>query len=415
MASKRTELAIKGGKPVRSKPFPSWPVHDEKERRALLDVLESGKWWYGQKVKQFEDEFAAYQDAKFGVTSVNGTAALYIALIAAGIGAGDEVILPPYTFVATASSVLSANAVPVFVDVDLDTWNLDPDKMESAITEKTRAIMPVHFGGLPSDMDRINRIAKKHNLIVIEDAAHAWGTKWRGKGAGALGHLGAFSFQMGKNITSGEGGITLTDDEKLADRARSFANCGRGKGGGWYEHYLMGGNYRMTELQAAILLCQLKRLPGHVRKRERNAAYLDEQLSQVPGIHIIPRHKRVTQRSYHLYGFRFVAEEFGSITRDDFIEAVNAEGIPFGSGYPHPLYKNPLFLRKGSGPKFCPLSCPFYGRMMDYSKVVCPNAELLCKQAVWIGHSVLLGAKRDMQDIVRAVVKVYENQKQIKQ
>ena len=413
MPGRAAQLAINGGKPVRTKPFPSWPIHDDKERKAVLEVLESGKWWYGENVRKFEEAFAAYQDAKFGITSVNGTAALYIALIAAGVGAGDEVIVPPYTFVATASSVLKVNAIPVFVDIDLDTWNLDASQIEAAITSKTRAIMPVHFAGLPADMDKINRIAKKHDLMVIEDSAHGWGTKWRGKGAGALGHLGGFSFQLSKNITAGEGGITLTDDEELADRARSYSNCGRGKTGGWYDHFLLGGNYRMTEFQGAILLCQLKRLPRHVKTRERNAAYLNEQLSQIPGIHVVPDDKRVTQRSWHLYGFRFVADEFGSITLEQFLKAMCAEGIPCGAGYPHPLYKNPLFLKKGRGRKFCPLSCPYYGKKMDYSKLSLPNVELLCKQAAWFGHSMLLGTKKDMQDIVRAMRKVYDNQKQI--
>jgi dTDP-4-amino-4,6-dideoxygalactose transaminase len=273
--------------------------------------------------------------------------------------------------------------------------------------------MPVHFGGLPADMDKISRIARKHKLMVIEDAAHAWGTKWRGKGAGALGHLGGFSFQVSKNITAGEGGITLTDDEELADKARSYSNCGRSKTGAWYEHFLLGGNFRMTEFQGAILRCQLKRLPSQVRRREQNAAILNEQLPGIPGIHVVPNDKRVTQRSYHLYEFRFVPEEFGPITLEQFLQAMRAEGIPCGAGYPHPLYKNPLFLRRGKGPRFCPLSCPYYGKDMDYRKVVCPNAELLCKQAVFMSQALLLGTKKDMQDVVRAVQKVYDNQKAV--
>ena len=407
MPGRKTQLAVDGGTPVRTKPFPSWPIHDDKERQALLSVLDSGNWYYGENALEFEKRFAEYQDAKYAITSVNGTSALYIALVAAGIGAGHEVIIPPYTFVATADCVLKANAIPVFVDIDLDSWLLDAGKIEAAITSKTKAIMPVHFGGLPADMDKINRIAKKHKLRVIEDAAHCWGTKWRGKGAGALGDAGGFSFQLSKNVTAGEGGITLTDNEDLADRARSFMDCDRHKGIDWYDHYLLGGNYRMTDFQAAILRCQLKRLPRHVATRERNAAFLDEELSQIPGLHITPRDKRVTQRSYHLYGFRFVAEEFGSMTRDEFAAALSAEGIPCGTGYAEPLYRRSLFQKKGKGPKFCPLSCPYYGRKMDYTKVDCPNAELLCQQALYLGHALLLGTKRDMQDIVRAVQKIH--------
>jgi len=405
------KLALLGGKPVRTKPFVEWPVFGDAERRNLLRVFESGKWWYGETVKEFEEKYAAYQDAKFGITCVNGTAALEIALVACGIGAGDEVIVPPYTFVATASAVLKVNAIPVFVDIDIDTFNIDVSQIEAAITNKTKAIMPVHFAGLPADMDAINRIAKKHGLKVIEDAAHAWGTKWKGKGAGALGDCGGFSFQMSKNITSGEGGIVLTDSEEISLQARSYSNVGRGVGTPWYEHYILAGNYRMTELQAAILLAQLERLPAQVKKREANAQILDAELSKIEGIKILKRDKRVTQRSYHLYIVRYDQQGFGGLPREKFCQAVQAEGVPMYGGYPHPVYRNPLFLRRGKGPKFCPLSCPYYGKDLDYSKVFCENAERACKEALWLRHSILLGTRRDMLAVARAIRKVRENVK----
>jgi len=397
--------ALLGGEPAHSGPWPAWPVHDERERNALLAVLDSGKWWYGERVREFEEKFAAFQDARFGITCTSGTAALELALIGAGIGAGMEVIVPPYTFVATATAVLKANAVPVFADIELDTLNLDPAQAEAAITDKTAAIVPVHFGGLPADMDRIGDIARRHGLKVIEDAAHAWGSKWRGKGCGALGHAGGFSFQQSKNITAAEGGIVLTDDPDLADTIRSLSNVGRGKDKPWYEHYLPGGNYRMTEFQAAILLAQLTRLPEQTARRARNAAILNAGLADIEGLHALREDPRAKPRSYHLYGFRIVEDKFG-LSRERFVEALRAEGVPCGAGYPHPLYRNPLFQRKGAGPAYCPVSCPYYGREMDYTKVACPNAERACREVVWFSQSMLLGTEGDMAAIVAAVRKI---------
>lgn len=402
-------LAINGGPPVRTKPFPAWPVWDTREKEALLEVLDSGKWWYGEKVQAFEQAFAAYQDAKFGITTTSGTTALQVALTAAGIGAGDEVIVPPYTFVATASAVLMVNAIPVFVDIDRDTLCMDSKKIPEAITDRTRAIIPVHFGGLPADMDAIRTIAQEHDLIVVEDAAHAWGSTWKGRKVGAIGDLGCFSFQASKNITAAEGGIILTNNEELADQCRSYMNCGRGKDRPWYEHYLLGGNYRITEFQAAILLCQLERLDEQVSLRAENAAILNRELAEIEGIEVHQEDARSTRRSYHLYCFRYVPEQFEGVPRERFIEAVQAEGIPISPGYPHALYKNPLFQRKGQGPKYCPLSCPYYGKEMDYTKVRCPNTEQVCRETLWLTQSVLLGTTEDMGDIVRAVRKVQEH------
>ena len=407
------KLAIKGGKPIREKGFPAWPIFDEREEKAILEVLKSGKWWYGERVKEFEEKFAAFQDARYGISCTNGTAGLEISLLSLGIGAGDEVIVPPYTFVATASAVLKVNAIPIFADIQLETGNIDPEDAERKITEKTRAIIPVHFAGLPGDMDALGNIAQKHSLKIIEDACHSWGSKWKGKGTGAIGDCGVFSFQMSKNITAGEGGIILTDNEDIADTSRSYTNCGRGKDKPWYEHYLLGGNYRMTEFQAALLLVQLTRLTEQTEKREENGTYLDERLKDITGIRIIKRDSRVTRRSYHLYIFRYLTEESENLPREKFIEALKAEGIPVFSGYPHPLYKNPLFLRKGKGAKYCPVSCPFYGREIDYTRANCQNSERICREAVWLSHPVLLAEKKDMDDIVKGIEKVRENLKEL--
>lgn len=394
------KLAIKDGNPVREKTWQSWPIHDEKERRNLLEVLESGKWWYGECVKKFEEKFAAFQDANFGVTCTNGTAALETSLVALGIGDGDEVIVPPYTFVATASTVLKVNAVPVFADIELDTANIAPKDIKKKITSKTKAIIPVHFGGLPCDMDLLNEISVKYDLHILEDACHSWGSKWKGKGTGALGDCGAFSFQMSKNITSGEGGIILTDDEDLADIARSYTNCGRGKDKPWYEHYRLGDNLRMTEFQAAILLAQLTRLEEQTVKREENASYLNEKLKDFPGIKLMREDERVTQRSYHLYMFRFMKDEWG-ISRGKFLEALNAEGITASGGYSHPIYTNPFFQSEE------------IKEWADYTDVHCPNTEQFCSEAVWMSHPMLLSEREDMNDIVKAIRKIWKNRKEL--
>ena len=402
-------LALYCGVSVRrEKSFPKWSIFGQEERARLLEVFESGKWWYGERVREFEERYAAFHDAKYGVTCANGTVALEVALLACGIGAGDEVIVPPYTFMATASAVLKVNAIPVFADIELDTCNLDPKDVERKITDKTKAVIPVHIAGLPVDMDAFRALIQKHKLALIEDACHSWGSKWKGKGTGAIGDCGVFSFQMSKNITSGEGGILLTDNEEIADTARSYTNCGRIKGGAWYEHHLMGSNLRMTELQAAILSGQLERLEEQTLKREENAAYLGEQLKDMPGISLMRRDARVTRRSYHMYIFRFLSEEWPGVSRDKFLEALRAEGIPCSAGY-SPLYKNPLFQQSGEGPRYCPISCPYHGQGMDYTQVVCPNAELISREGCWIPHTVLLAEEQDMKDIACSIRKVWES------
>ncbi|MGI6087982.1 MAG: DegT/DnrJ/EryC1/StrS family aminotransferase [Kiritimatiellia bacterium] len=410
------KLAINGGAPVRdaSKHFPKWPVLTDKDCDALLKVFKSGKWWYGEKVAEFEKKYAAFHDAKYGVSCANGTVALEIALLACGIGAGDEVIVPPYTFMATASAVLKVNAVPVFADLDLNTCNLDPNAAAKAITSKTKAIIPVHIAGLPADMDALKKLARKHKLCLIEDACHSWGSQWKGKGTGALGDCGVFSFQMSKNITSGEGGIVLTDNSKIADIARSYSNCGRSKGKAFYEHYLLGSNLRLTELQAVILLGQLTRLKSQTLKRQKNAALLDKGLKGIPGIALLKNDPRVTRRGYHMYIFRFISENWGGVSRETFLKALNAEGIPASVGYPVPLYKNPLFQKSGTGPKYCPLSCPYYGVKRDYTKVVCPNAEQICREACWIRQATMLAEPQDMKDIIAAISKLWENRDELR-
>ena len=400
-------LAINGGEPVRRKPFPSWPVYGEEELNALREVLESGFWGIGGKKKEeFEREFAAYHDAKYGVAVTSGTAALELALRAAGVGAGDEVIVPAYTFLATASAVITVNAIPIFVDIDPETYCIDPDEIEKAITDRTKAVIPVHIGGCPADMDRIVEIAEEHDLYVIEDAAQAHAAEWRGRKVGAIGDMGCFSFQSSKNVTSGEGGIILTNSQELYEKLWSLHNCGRQRNKPWYIHYILGGNYRMTEFQAAILLAQLKRLNEQTIKRNENAEYLSKRLEEIGGVEPQRRDPRVTKHAYHLFIFRYDEKEFKGLPRDRFIEALKAEGIPCSPGYTTPLHRMPFLKSIGK----CPLSCPLYGKSINYSDVRLPVTERACsREAVWFKQSTLLGTKEDMDDIVRAVKKIKDN------
>ncbi len=403
------KLALQSGRPIRGKPFPTWPVFGDEERKALLEVFESGKWWYGERVSEFERKFAAFQDAKFGISCSSGTAGLRAALTALGVGAGDEVIVPPYSFIATASAVLEVNAVPIFADVDLETANIDPRSVERTITSRTKAIIPVHFAGLPCPLDILGEIARSHGVKLLEDACHSWGSKWDGRGTGSIGECGVFSFQMSKNMTSGEGGIVLTGDQELAERIKSFTNCGRVEGRPWYEHHSLGTNLRMTELQAALLLGQLTRVEEQTERRQENASFLEDRLKEVRGIRLRRKEAKVDRRAYHLFLFRYIEEEWEGMQRAKFVEALTAEGIPCSLGYPYPLYRNPLFLKRRQGAEGCPLSCPYYGKEIDYAALSCPSAERLCREAVWLPHALLLAEREDMQDIVNAVVKIRKN------
>lgn len=394
------KLAIQGGTSVRhGKKWPSWPYFDDTERKAVNEVLDSGKWWYGEKVKEFEQAFATFQDAKFGVTCNSGTAAAELCVQALDVEPGDEVIVPPYTFIATASSVARMGGVPIFVDIN-ESWCMDPDKIEAAITPRTKAIMPVHLGGRIADMDRINEVACKHGLKVIEDACHSWGGKWKGKGTGAIGHGGIFSFQNSKNITAAEGGIIVTDNEEFADAVRSYSNTGRGTDGVWYGHIRVGTNARLTEFQAAILLCQLARLDEQTETRIRNAEYLDRELGQIEGVIPQPGDERITRWARHLYAIRIDPDTFGC-SRDKFTEAARGEGIPFGAGYAKPLYEQPALK---------------VGRLASYYKNVhCPMCEdISYRTGMWFPQTLLLGSQEDMRDIVDAVRKIKAHAHELK-
>ena len=409
-------LALNGGEKTITRSLGrSWPIRDEREEQAVLEVVRSGIWWRGgyndaaaSQVGRFEDAFAAYQQAKHGIAVSNGTTALECALKAAGIEAGDEVLVPALTFVASATAIAMVNGVPKFVDIDPETYNISPEAMEAALTEKTRAAVVVHNGGYPCDMDRIMALAAKHDLMIIEDCAHAHSSEWNGRRVGALGHLGTFSFQMGKTLTCGEGGIVLTDDDELAEKAYSFHHIGRLSGRPFYEFHRVASNLRMTEWQGAILLTQLSRLDEQIDVRERNAQYLAAGLQEIPGLEPIDRDPRVTRWGFYYWNFHFREEEFDGVTRDRFLQAAQAEGVPVGVGaHGGPIYHNPLFQAMNFGRTGCPITCPFHGREVDYTQVQCPAAERVsATQSLSLGHAVFLGEQEDMDLILEACRKI---------
>ena len=314
-----SELAILGGLKTRSEPYPAWPVWDQRDIDAVTNVVKSGRWggypYPGPKTAKLARKFAELQGGGYAVPMATGTVTMEVALRAAGIGWGDEVIVPAYTFQATAAAPMSAGAVPVIVDVDPNNYCLDPKAAAKAITPKTRAIIPVHMGSNMADMDAIMVLAEKHNLVVVEDCAHAHGAKWNGRGAGTIGTFGSFSLQSSKTLTSGEGGILLCRTEELARKVMAVIDCGRGhEGEGGKEggaSPLMGGNFRLSELQAALAVVGIERFPEQAKEREQMAAYMDEALSEVPGVHVLPRDPRHTTRSFYQYIFAIDPAVFG--------------------------------------------------------------------------------------------------------
>lgn len=399
-------LALFGGSPIRSRPFTRWPVFGAAEEARLLQTLRSGNWGRldGTEVEQFERRFAAMHGCAHGIAVANGTVSLRIALLAADIRSDDEVIVPAYTFVSTATAVIEANAIPVFADIDLRTFNIDPAAIEAAITPRTKAIIPVHFAGQPADMTAIMRLARGHGLTVIEDAAHAHGAAHDGQPAGSLGHLASFSFQSSKNLTCGEGGIIITNDAALADACRSIQNCGRVDGGVWYEHHRISGNYRLGEFQGAVLNCQLDRLQEQTRTRDANGQYLASRLAALPGVYPQTRPASCTTHSYHLFMLRLDARDFGA-PRHGLIAALEAEGIPCSAGYGFSLPAQPLFRNHAFGPYLAQAAAA-----LDFSRAECPNSDLISgEQAIWLEQSLLLGPREDMNDIAAAFEKVHEH------
>jgi len=395
------QLAIEGGTPVRSRPFPSWPVWDDREVQAVRKVVESGNWGGfpspNVKASEFAQAFASYHTARYGVCTSNGTTALEVALKAAGVGPGDEVIVPALTFMATAAAALYLGAVPVFADIDRDTWCIDPDEIERVRSKRTKAVVPVHLGSRMADMDRIMAMARRHGLKVVEDCAHMHGGFWRGKGAGSIGDLGCFSFQSSKLMTAGEGGIILTSDEELEERCQSYINCARTRTSDRHvgPREALGWNYRMTELQAAILLVQLERLKEQVAVRDENIQHLTPRLQGVEGIAMLRQDDRMTTRSGYGFVVKYTPEAFRGTPRDTFVAALQAEGIPCQGGFYEPVYRSSLF-----GWRDAPVR-------VDYSETFCAVAERAAnEECVWLPHQLFLGSREDMDDIAAAIEKV---------
>jgi dTDP-4-amino-4,6-dideoxygalactose transaminase len=359
-----------------------WPVAGERERELLLSVLDSPQWGgFHEMVSRFEREFAAYQHCAFAVSTFNGTVSLEMMLQVAGIGPGDEVIVPAISFVSTATAVSRVGATPVFADIEPYTFNLDPDRAAAAIGPKTRAILAVHFGGSFCAIDRLGKLAEQNGLILFEDAAHAHGSEWNGKRAGSFGLAGSFSFQNGKVMTSGEGGIVTTNDSGFHDRCRSFANQGRLPGASFFHHFTLGTNFRLTAFQAAVLIAQLERLDSGIKIRRRNEDRIRSGLAAIPGLTFQHIPSSVNRRSHYLLLGRIDADAFGR-TRDEFHRSITEKGIPCTPFYPHPLYGNPMYSTGGCRVEPCPV------------------AEACVHDAFWFPHRLLMSS----QDTIDALL-----------
>ena len=395
---KMNDLALFGGDPVRKTPFFTWPRVVDGQQEKLINTLVNDSWGIGsESIRELEDKFALFHEAKSCIAINTGTNALWVALKAAGVSSGDEVIIPAYTFIATATAVLMANATPVFVDIEPNTFNMDPNLIESAITDRTKVIIPVHIGGNPADMESIIDLAMKHKLIIIEDAAQAHGAEWDGKKVGALHKGGIFSFQSSKNMSAGEGGAIVSNDEDFMDTCFAYYNCGRHRDGDWYEHRIIGGNHRMSAMAASLLIPQFETIENDMRIRDKNRQKLDQALSDMD-LEITHRYKKVTRESNHLYLLRYKAENFNDISREKFFDAMRAEGVYTYAGY-NPLYREDVF--KGQGDDF-----PWL-KNVNYSNISCPVTEQIADyQSVWLTQNHLLGDESDIQDIINAFEKV---------
>ena len=341
-------LALIGGKPVLETLLESpWPVHDERDERALQEVLKSGAWTrtksQGEEswVWRFEDAFAAFQDARYGVAVATGSTGIELALKAVGVEPGDEVIMPAATWITVATAVIAVGAVPVFVDIDPATYNIDPGKVEQALTPKTRVVICVHNGGMPADMDALRSIVDRHGIALVGDCAHAHGSQWRGRGVGAIEDVGAFSFQGSKVLPLGEGGMVLTDRDDLREQLYGFHHIYGIAGRPKPQESLPATNLRMSEWIGALGLVGLERLPDQIARREENARHLMGGLADIPGVGSLTWDRRVTRWSFYIWHWRFVSSAFEDIRRDTFLAALRAEGVPTSTGQTAPLYKHP--------------------------------------------------------------------------
>jgi len=394
------KLAALGGKPVAERGVRvKWPETGKEERAALMATLKRGKWCRlgiqdeDCQAAQFELEWAHYHDAAHCVAVANGTVALMCAFRALGVGHGDEVIVPAVTFCATADAVALCGGVPVFVDMDPETYQIDPAAIEPAITDRTKAICVVHYGGYPADLDRIAEVAVKTRLPVVEDCAHAQGSEWQGRKVGAHLAAGCFSFQQFKSLTAGEGGAVITDSDELADLVWGVHNIGRTRDAARYDHTSLGGNFRISEWEATMLRCQLKRLQEQIERRMASAVIIAKGLSGIDGLATLRRDDRITQRGYYFYLIRYDSTAWDGIHRDVFMNALRAEGIPCGAAYGCPVYKNPSYARG----------------IVPHRAMPCPNADrATADEQIGLSHNLLLD-KRNARLVADACAKIKEN------
>ncbi len=405
------KLAINGGsKVINQAANIPWPEFDSKDEKALLKTFRSGTWWRGGTIEgqvasecgKFERAFAAMQDSKHGLAVFNGTVAVECALRAAGVQPGDEVIVPAMSFVVSASAVLPLAAVPVFADCDPDTLQSSPEAIEAAITPRTTAIVIVHFGGYPADLDKIVKIARKHKLALIEDSAHAQGSQWRGKGVGSYGDYGTFSFQQSKSLTAGEGGIVLCKSLKNWRAAYRYSNLGRLESKGFYDFHTLSSNLRLTDLQGALLNSQLAKFKGQLNRRMKGAAYLSKQLRAIGGVEPLPEDKRITRRGYYYFIYKYDASEFKGLSRDAFLDAIRAEGVPgAGRAYGQAINKYPLFRD---------MKVPAKYAKSQYAKVKMPVAEDACANRICtFDHTMLMHDRKTLGQMAEAIAKVKDN------
>ncbi len=401
------KLALHGGTAVRQEPWAAWPEFGETEREALARVLDSRSWGGfpspNTEASAFAEEFAAYVGARHAALCANGTFSLTLALQAARVSPGAEVVTTAYSFVGTPGAIVEAGCVPVFVDIDPDSYCIDPEQVEAAITPRTEALMPVHLACSMADLDRLGEIAERRGLLLVEDCAHAHGARWRDRGAGSVGDFGSFSMQSTKLLTAGEGGAVTTRDDVYAQRLQSLVNCGRKEAA--YRDFpeqMLGHNLRITEWQAAVLRCQLARLPGQHERRAVRIAQLERAAADLPGFTALPHDKRVTQRTSYQFILRYDAAALGGVPRDAVIHALHAEGVPCSGRFYVPLNEDPLFSPD-------PHTNAAARAGANWSQQVYPvTRRAAYDEAIWLPHELFLGSEADVDDLVRALTKVQE-------
>jgi len=417
-----SKLAIKGGRPEAEelrKLIPPWPPLNDDIRSSIIRALEGRRWcrlYPGSLCERFEGEFARFHDAKYGVAVANGTVALELAFKTLGVSFGDEVVVPAVTFIATASAVTEVGGIPIFADIDPETAAISPESLRATVEERidmgkrVKGVAVVHYGGYPVDLDAILKIASDHGLFVVEDCAHAHGSEWKRRKVGAIGDMGCFSFQETKSMTAGEGGIVITNRDDLIDKARLIHNIGRVVGKPGYIHYILSSNYRMTELQAAILLEVLKIYPEQLKLKHEVGEYLASKLSRIGGVDPLRRDPRITMRGYYYFVIRYNPAEFEGLPKERFIEALRAEGVPASIGYGMPLYRQPAFTRERlveAVPR------ELVERMPRYEEMYLPGAESFCKSEIVLPHQVLLAGRDGADLIIAAVEKIKENAREL--